>query len=269
MKGPSKLIEHEDYWPTQMGLTFGGERVVFRGNDLFHDLKDMRWMELFLFGITGRKFSEKQVLLFEGLWVLGNSYPDPRIWNNRVASLAGTARSTCTLALSAAISLSEATIYGRRPDIKAIDFLIRTRKRMIAGEDLDQVIKNELGTHRGIPGYGRPIVNGDERINPGRELARKLGYDSEPYYLLAFDVEQALLRNRYRFKMNAAALGAALAADQGMDPQEYYRFLTPSFTAGILPCFIDTAEREEGLFLPMPCSRIEYSGTQRRSWSEF
>lgn len=267
MKGPGELHEYMDNWHTRMGLVFGGERVVFRGRNLFEELGQIRWMELFLFGITGRRFSEKQILLFEGLWVLGNSYPDPRIWNNRVAALAGTARSTCTLALSAAISLSEATIYGRRPDIGAIDFLIRARKGMDSGEMLDDIIRRELDRYRGIPGYGRPIVRGDERIKPGCELAERLGYDHSPFYLLVFEIENVLLRNRYRFRMNAAALGAAMAADQGLSPLEYYRFLTPSFTAGILPCFIDTAEKGEGLFLPLPCDRIEYEGRPARKWA--
>ncbi len=266
MKGPIDLIKYEDNWHTEMGLSFGGERVVFRGKDLFNDLGDMRWMELFLFGITGKRFDENQIRIFEGIWSLGNSYPDPRIWNNRVAAIAGTARSTCTLALSAAISLSEATIYGRRPDIRAIEFLIKTRTMLEAGAALTEIITEEIRKYRGIPGYGRPIVNGDERIRPGRELAMKYGYDKKEFFLLAFEIEQALLAARYRIRMNAAALGAAMAADQGLSPREYYLFLTPSFTAGILPCYIDSSDKGEGLFLPLRCNRIKYDGKPARAW---
>lgn len=267
MKGPASLLEHEDNWPTRMGLSFGGHRVVYRGKDLFNELNELSWMELFLFGITGRRFSADEIRIFEGIWVLGSSYPDPRIWNNRIASLAGTARSTPTLGLSGALSLSEANVYGRRPDIRAIDFLLRTGKRVRSGESLDDIVIEEMKRFRVIPGYGRPIVNGDERIIPGIRLAKQHGYFDAEHFQLALQVEEVLQRRRYRMKMNAAALGAAMAADIGLTPREYYLFLTPCFIAGILPCYIEAADRQEGVFLPLACASIDYLGRERRSWN--
>lgn len=267
MKGPRNLIDHEDHWVTRMGMVFAGQRVVFLGRDLFRDLKDWRWMELFLYGITGRHFDEKQIRLFETIWSLGNSYPDPRIWNNRIASLAGTARSTATLGLSAAISVSEANIYGRRPDIRAIDFLLRTKSHLDSGKTLSDILHEELEKYRGIPGFARPFINSDERIDPAIDLANNLGYSDGVYLKLTFEVQETLIKERYRIKMNAAGVGAALAADQGLTPYEYYLFLTPSFTAGIIPCYIEAAEKEEGTFLPLSCAKIEYLGKGTRSWS--
>jgi citrate synthase len=251
-----------------MGLSFGGERVVFRGKDLLNELRDIRWMDLFLYGITGRRFSENQVRLFEAIWALGTSYPDPRIWNNNVASLAGTARSTGTLALSAALSVSEATLYGRRADIRAMDFLVRAKNKIDRGECLSDVVLSELKKYRSIPGFGRPIVNADERISPVCAVAKMLGYDNGPYLRLAFEVETILSKSHYRTKMNAAALGAALVADQGLSCYEYYLFLTPSFAAGMLPCFIEAANRTEAVFLPLSCERIEYIGVSLRRWTK-
>ena len=266
MKGPKDLLETEDYWSTRMGLVFPGERVVFRGKDLFRELNDMRWMELFLFAITARRFSREQVTLLEGMWVLCSSYPDPRIWNNRVAALAGTTRSTGTLGLSAANGLSEATIYGRRPDVRIFEFLNRSLNLITDGHDLISVIKSELLKHRGIPGYARPIVNEDERIAPLMALASKLGFDKGLFVKHAFDIEATLLRYRYRMKMNIAALCAALAADQGLSSKEYYHYLLPCFIGGIVPCFIDATEHKEGTFLPIRCSRVNYTGTRKRGW---
>jgi hypothetical protein len=266
MKGPQDLIAHEDKWVTKMGLSFGGERVVYRGKDLFSELKTIRWVELLLFGITGRRFEENQILLFEGLWTLGSSYPDPRIWNNRIASLAGTARTTTSLGIGAAIAVSEASIYGRIPDIRAIDFLIRTARKLDQGIALYDIIRSELKKYRVLPGFGRPMVNGDERIRPGRELAERLGYENGKYFRLVFEIEETLTQHRYRMKMNAAGLGAALAADQGLDPIEYYFFLTPGFLAGMLPCYIDALDHAEATFLPLSCERIEYTGREKRAW---
>lgn len=266
LRGPKRLLESEDRWITNMGAWFPGERVVYRGKDLFHDLKDLRWMALLLYGITGRIPDAKQVRLFEGMWTLCTSYPDPRLWNNRVAALAGTARSTAALAISAANAISEASIYGRRPDIRAIDFLIRTREQLHKGADLTQLVREELRKYKGITGYGRPITRKDERIKPLMALATELGFSEGPHVKLAYAVEKILLEGRWRLHMNIAAIGAALAADQGLSNQEYYRFLVLSFSAGMFPCYLDALDKLEGTFFPLRCDRMAYAGKPHRLW---
>ena len=106
MQGPKQLLASEDRWVTKMGAWFPGERVVFRGKDMFHELKDISWLSLLMYGITSRRLNQRQLRLFEGVWTLCISYPDPRLWNNRVVALAGTARSTATLAIRGAIQKS-------------------------------------------------------------------------------------------------------------------------------------------------------------------
>ena len=266
MKGPTRLLPAEDHWETRMGKSFPGERVVYRGKDLFHDLNHLTWMQLYLYGITGHLFTEIQAKLFEGMWTLCTSYPDPRLWNNRVGSLAGTLRTTGTLALSAAIAVSEARIYGGNPIIRAINFLIRTKSKLDQGINLQAIIEGELEIHRVIPGYGRPRANKDERIAPLLNLAKSLNLADGPYTQLAFAVEEILLKGRWRMRMNVAALAAALAADHGLSEREFYFFLIPSFTAGIMPCFIEASQHPEGTFLPLSCERISYSGNPPRKW---
>lgn len=266
MRGPKTLLEHEDRWVTNMGAWFPGERVVFRGKDLFHDLRNLSWMSLLLYGITGRFLKERQVRLLEGLWTLCISYPEPRLWNNRVATLAGTVRSTATLAISSANGVSEATIYGHRPIIRAIDFLLRTKQRIDEGADLEGLIETELITYRTIAGYGRPVTRTDERIGPLMGLARELGFSDGPHVALAFQIERILLEGRWRLNMNIAALAAALAADQELSPSEYYAFLVLGFSGGMFPCFMDAIGKPEGTFFPLRCSRLKYEGVNCRTW---
>ena len=45
MNGPQMLEEHVGELITSMGAFFPGERVVFRGKDLFTSLKDLDWLE--------------------------------------------------------------------------------------------------------------------------------------------------------------------------------------------------------------------------------
>lgn len=268
MQGPKYLFENEDHWVTNIGAWFPGERVVFRGKDLFHELQDLPWMGLLLYGITGKIPNEKQIRLFEGIWTLCTSYPDPRLWNNRVAALAGTARSTAALAIGAANAVSEASIYGRRPDIRAIDFLLRTKCQLDKGADIEELVRKELKKYKLIPGYGRPIIRKDERIEPLMALAGELGFAQGPHLELAFAIEEILLKGRWRLYMNIAVVTAALAADQGLSCREYYHYAVLSFSAGMFPCYLDALKKPEGTFFSLRCDRVRYEGKNHRYWNK-
>jgi hypothetical protein len=265
MKGPQLLEQHVGRLVTRMGAIFPGERAVFRGRDLHTSLKDMDWLELYLFGITGRRFTPQQMKVLQAIWSY-TSYPEARIWNNRVAALAGTARSTGNLGIAAALAVSEARIYGGSVVLRASEFLIRTKDRVDAGKDLAELVRAELKQQRGIAGYGRPITAGDERIAPMMTLAREQGLDGGPHLKIAFEVETILLAGRWRLHMNYAALTAALGADFGLSPQEFYLFMIPVFLAGMPPCYLEAAEKPEGLLFPLPCRMILYEGVACRRW---
>jgi len=265
MTGPQRLHDSVGGFASRMGQAFVGTRAMFRGHDLHAELKDMDWMELYVFGITGRRFTAAQLRMLHALWVY-TSYPDARIWNNRVAALAGSARSTGNLGMAAALAVSEATIYGRGIDVRAIDFLARTQGRMQRGDALADCVREELQSQRGIAGYGRPIANGDERIAPLMSLARELGLAEGAHVRLAFEVERVLLEGRWRWRMNYGALSAAMAADFGMSTREYYLFSGPAFLAGMQPCFIEASERVEGTLFPLACEHVRYEGPAARAW---
>lgn len=267
MGGPERLEQSEDRWTTGMGAFFPEEgRVVFRGKDLHRDCKDMAWMELLLYGITGRRFDANQTRLFEGIWTLCTSYPDPRLWNNRVAALAGTVRSTASLAVCGANAVSEATIYGHRPIIGAIDFLLAAKTARDLGGNLAEFVKDRLRRNRTLPGYGRPVRRTDERIGPVLALLGELGFPRGPHVALAFEIEDILLAHRFRLPMNIAALLAAIAADQGLSRREYHHFMILGFSAGMFPCYIEAVNQPGLGFFPLRCDRIAYEGTPARPW---
>jgi hypothetical protein len=263
--GPAYLRGRIGVVDSRMGACFVGSHAVFRGRDLHADLGDASWIDVFLLGITGRRHSPAELRLLEAFWTY-TSYPDARIWNNRAAALAGSARSTGNLGVSAALALSEASIYGRGIDIRAIDFFLRARAALAAGGELAPFVRAELEARRSIAGYGRPIAAGDERIGPILALARSLDLAGGPHLALAHDVEDCLQAGRYRLRMNYGAVVAALAADLGLSPREYYHFMYPAFLAGMIPCHIEAASRPEGAFLPLPCEGIDYRGTPKRPW---
>jgi hypothetical protein len=239
--------------------------VVFRGKDLFTELADLPWMGLLLYGITGRIMDEKQIRLFEGIWSLCTSYPDPRLWNNRVAALAGTARSTGALGVSAATAITEAKIYGGQPIIAAFKFI--KKAKTTSRTSLTKLVREELTKNRLIPGFGRPLAGQDERIVPLMNLAKQLGFHNGPHTKLVFEIERILLAGRWRQNMNIAGLAAALALDQGLDAHEYTSYLVLAFSAGMVPCYLDATQKPEGSFFPLRCDRISYEGPEPREWN--
>ena len=267
MNGPQLLEQQVGKLSTKMGAFFPGERVVFRGHDLFTSLKDMEWLELYIFSITGRRYTPQQMRIFHVIWT-HNNYPDPRLWNNRVAALAGTARSTGPLAIGAALSVSEATIYGGVSQRRCCEFLIRAKKMLDEGADLETLIRKEIKVKRGIGGFGRPLVPTDERIEPIMAIVREQGLDGGPHLKLAFEIERILLAGRWRWHMNSVGLTAALCADFGMSAREYNYYCIPAFLAGMPPCYLDAADKPEGQLFPLPCRVLAYEGVARRGWRE-
>lgn len=265
MKDKNLLEQNSVRLRTRMGAAFVGSRAVFRGHDLHAELKDMDWVELYTFGITGRRFAPHELKLLHAIWVY-TSYPDARLWNNRVAALAGSTRSSGNLGISAALAVSEASIYGRGIDIRAARFFERTRQALARGESLGDCVQKEIKAQRGLAGYGRPIAAGDERIEPIMRLAKSLGLSEGPNVRMAFDVESFLLAGRWRWRMNYAALTAALTADLGLSPEEHYRYGFPAFLAGMQPGFIEACEQPVGAVFPFSCSQINYIGHSPRVW---
>lgn len=264
MKGPQLLEQHVGRLATRAGALFPGERAVFCGHDLHASLKDMDWLELYLFGITGRRFTPQQIKVLQATWVY-TSYPDARIWNNRVAALAGTARSTGSLGIAAALAVSDARIYGGSVSRRAIEFLLEARLSVERGEILADVVAAALRVGY-IMGFGRPIISSDERIKPMMALLRDHGLDHGVHVELAFAVEKILVGRNPALRINYGGLAAAVAADLGFSAREYHLFRIPAFLAGIPPCYLEAAEKPEGLLFPLPCRVMLYEGVSRRPW---
>lgn len=267
MKGPELLAHHAQVLRTRVGACWPGERAVFRGHDLHRDLRDADWLELYLFGITGRRFSPQQTRLLHGIWVI-TSYPDARIWNNRVAALAGSVRSTPILGLGAALSVSEARIYGGGPGLRAIDFFPRAGAAVDSGRTLGDFVVDELES-RYIYGFGRPINSRDERLPWLLKLADEQGFGGGRHLQLARDVETILVDDlgKPALRMNYAGMTAALGADLGLTPREFHIFRLPLFLAGMPPCWQEAAAKPEGTLFPTPCHGIAYHGVGQRPWA--
>lgn len=262
------LDAHTGVLRTAVGAAYPGTRAVFRGRDIHGEvIHDTGWFALCATGV-GVDLTPEQARFLETFWV-GSSYPDARIWCNRVASLAGSMRSTPPLALAAANAVAEATIYGRRNEYKAVAFFQRTVAAMAAGATLGACIDEHVRTQGKLPGYGRPIHNGDERIAPMMAKAAEHGFDQGPCVRLAFAIEDYLLNEVGKpLKMNAGALVSAFGADFGFTPQAWSAFLFPGFLAGMQPVYLEALERPVGAMFAARVDQVQYTGPAPRGWDD-
>lgn len=264
MSGPDILRRYAGRLKTRVGACYPGSHAMFRGHDLHRDLRNLDWVDLYVFGITGRRLTSGQIELLHAIWV-NTSYPDARLWNNRVAALAGSTRSSANLGIVAGLALSEAQVYGGGAGLRAIDLLQRAVIEHERGGDLETLVLAEA-RQRHIYGYGRPINSTDERNPVVLAIAARLGLDHGPHLRAAYAIERILLPHWPQLRMNYAALHAALIADMGLTAREYQLLRIPTFLAGMPPCQVDAAERPAGTTLPTPCEGVAYAGVPDRTW---
>lgn len=247
-----------------LGKAFLAERVVMRGKDLHHELGKQDWLSVLVYAITGREYTENQLRYMNFMWV-ATSYPDAGIWPNQAASLGGSARTTPSLSLVAGLAISEARLYGRKPDRRAMDFFYRAGAKLDDGASLEEVVEEEIRLRKVVFGYGRPLVRLDERVAHTLKVIEDLGLSEGRYFKLALDVHRYLKASR-GLSLNIAAISSSTMADMGFSTEEYQLFLTLVFFAGMVPCYQDAKRRPEGAFFPVACNRVVYNGVPERRW---
>ncbi len=267
MTKPHFLEQYEGPMKTS-GACFPGDRVVFHGLDLHKsELMTLDWIGLHVFGITGRLPTPAQQKILNYIWTV-TSYPDARLWNNRVAALAGSTRSTGTLGIAAAIAGSEAYNFGHQPMIHAASFLVKASAGIDTGQPLEKLIEEELRLHQHLGGYGRPVATqqADERIPILVKHMENAGISLGPYFKLAFKIEQALQKMGRKLTMNYAGAMIAPLLDFEFSPRECYMFVISCFEAGMSPCYLESLKRPMGATFPLRCAKINYNGPQDRDW---
>lgn len=142
------------------------EQATVHGNDLFPVAKELGWLGLLIYSVTGRKPGPEQISLVSMIWAISTSYPDPRIWNNRIGTLAGVAPSTGVLGVGAGI-----VVYGQQPLLGAANLMLKVKKQLDKGQALEKILidrytrrdkkarpaKGKRREIASIPGYGKPI----------------------------------------------------------------------------------------------------------------
>jgi len=247
-----------------------GEGVKCCGYDMMEDLVGKTsYMQVVILNATGRLPSKALADWVEAIHIC-LSWPDPRIWCNRIGALAGSARTSCVAASTLGVLAAESKSYGIKPLINGVEFIQRAFTETHNGLSLKNFIAQEVKRNGGKPylmGYIRPIAKGDERIPSMEEVTKQLGFTIGEHLSLAYEIE-VQLNKEYDETMNINGYVAAFLSDQGYSPQEVYRIFSAVVVSGVTSCYTDTKGRIEGGFSPLKTSDVTYSGKAPRTIRE-
>lgn len=244
-----------------------GEGVFSHGHNLTGDFfREKTFLHALVLNATGR-MPEDRFCTWVGACHLCLSWPDPRIWCNTIASLAATARTSPMTATLAALVASQSKLYGTLTLVGGIEFIEAGVLARRAGETIENFLPRLASKKHGnwnIPGYLRPIAQGDERVGLMLELAASLGYETGEHLALAFEIEQYLLETQGQ-TMNFAGYVSAFLADNRVTAEEAQRIFAAVVSSGATACYAEDIQRPAGHFLPLRCDDIEYTGPARRA----
>ena len=263
-----KWDEHRGKIKSKKGQWKIGDGVSSHGYDLLNDLVGQRsYMQVVMLNATGRMPSPELAKWVEAIHIC-LSWPDPRIWCNRVGAIGGSAGASVVAATCAGVLASDSRSYGIRPLVEGVEFIQRAHNETHEnGKTSQQFVEEEVKKLGGKPylmGYARPIAKGDERIPAMERTAEQLGFKIGSHLTLAYEIEQ-ILNEKFDETMNINGYMSAFLSDQGFTPQEVYRIFSVLVFSGITACYADAADREQGTFAPLRVEDIVYEGQKRRS----
>jgi len=243
-----------------------GEGVTTYGYSLFDELVGkVSYFEVLILNITGKIPEQRLAKWVEAIYSC-LSFPDPRIWCNQVGSLAGTMRSSSVSGITAGIHASDSLMYGPGTATLSYDFLSQAMQQYQEGADAKGIVEGQCrrpGSHPIIPGYGRPIATGDERVLVMNDVTEKLGFEWGDYMYLAREIDQYMLRE-YGESMNFTTFIAAFLRDQQWTLEQMRRVTWGLVTAGVAACYSEAYDKPAETFLPLRCDDIEYRGAAPR-----
>jgi citrate synthase len=251
---------------TKRGGWIRGKRIVSHGYSLLDDLVGKKtYFQIFLLSILGKLPERRLADWFEAEYSC-MSYPDARIWCNQIGSLAGTCKTSPSAGTLAGVLASDSTMYGPGTVADTYVFLTDAIKEFQAGYTIEEITvrrSRRRGTKPIIPGFGRPLATGDERVNTMETVAKNLGFEVGRTLQLAYQIENFLLETHGE-SMNLATYTVAFLMDMGFDLTQIQESLSFMVASGVAACFMEAFENPSESFLPLRCDDIEYTGPDAR-----
>lgn len=215
----------------RMRLDVGDHEL--RGKLVFGELLGKKsFMQVAALAVAGVEISESDGQLLEDIGVLAQ-LADPRIWPLTVAKRIAANNGSLAEAVTAGIaSLCTDQMTGL-PSAGFMRFLDRVESEVLHGRTVESVVLGALDRGERIPGVGRPVLRGDERVPPMLEAIRRHGRRGRASVLLSLEVDRVLAREK-GLHVNSAGLCGAVMRDFGFSPDAAAAFCLIYFLVPVL-----------------------------------
>lgn len=215
----------------RMRLDVGDHEL--RGKLVFGEFLGRKsFMQVAALAIAGIEISESDAKLLEDIGVLAQ-LADPRIWPLTVAKRIAANGGSLAEAVTAGIaSLCTDQMTGL-PSAGFMRFLDRVECEVRHGRTVESIVLGALERGERIPGVGRPVLRGDERVPPMLEAIRRHGRGDGASVALALEIDQELARAK-GLRVNSAGLCGAVMRDIGFSPDAAAAFCLIYFVVPVL-----------------------------------
>ncbi len=221
----------EDPPVARMRLDVGDHEL--RGRLVFKELHGKKtFMQVAALAIAGIEISANDGQLLEDIGVLAQ-LADPRIWPLTVASRIAKSGGSLAESVTAGVASLCTEQMTALPSAGFMRFLDRVEQSVRPAQAVESVVIEALARGERIPGVGRPVLCGDERVPPMLEAIRRHGRSDGVGVTLALAVDQELARRR-GMHVNSAGFYGAVMRDIGFSPDEAAAFCLIYFLVPVL-----------------------------------
>lgn len=254
-----QIYSRKGGWEVGKGITTHGYSLL----DEIHGKCTM--FQVMIMNVTG-KLPEKRLADFvEGVYIC-SSWPDPRIWCNKIGVFSALTGASSTSAIAAGGLAGNSKIYGPGSGISIGPFMdLAYQHIVVEGELVNEFVERHAYKNGQLhaPGFARPLAKGDERVPAMRSLATKLGFGIGPYTKMANDIED-YLNNKAGEGLNLSGYFTAFMKDQGFSIEEIMGISAFAVTGGVYAAYFEYIDQPPHSFLPLRVDDIEYTGPAPR-----
>lgn len=245
-----------------------GRGIESHGYNLIDDLVGHHtYMQIVVLNATGRMPSRNLAEWMEAAHVC-LSWPDARIWCNRIGALGGSANAGPIPTVSGGLMAQDSTAYGSRTLVGGLKFISKALKTINSRKiSVEEFVEEEVRKSGGKPflmGFARPIAKGDERVNALDRVASNLEFEHGSHLKLAFQIEKEL-SCRFDETMNINGYVSAFMCDRGYTASEASRLFAVVVASGITACYVDNIDNGPGMFAPIRTADVIFEGKSSRS----
>jgi citrate synthase len=243
-----------------------GEGIITHGYSLLDDIHGKCSMfQVMIMNVTGRLPEKRLADLVEGVYIC-SSWPDTRIWCNKIGVFCALTKTSPTTAIAAGGLAGNSKIYGPGTGLSIGPFLQKAYDHIISNNDsVGSFIEKQCYKNGSLvaPGFARPLAKGDERIPAMRILQDKLGFDDGPYTLMTRQMEE-YLNKKAGEGLNLSGYFTAFMLDQGFNIEEIMGITAFAVSGGVYAAYFEYINQSPNSFLPLRVNDIEYIGPEAR-----